>query len=197
MRIASSHASRSVSPRSRAVRKEAINLWISSWLSVWCRAFFFCFGILDGPVAQSFAQGEKFGGALLELAEGFDLGTVVADLDGIAQASGNGAPALVLEGVKGVGAAPHLLGIFTNGLDELFSDGAAANLIEVFDLGEELAAAGVELGNGGWNTHYVVTNTTYFRGKKEENFQTPFFVMHPNIYLDVYPHHPMVTPSGF
>jgi hypothetical protein len=41
--------------------------------------------------------------------------------------------------------------VLENGVDELFGDGAAADLIEVFDLGEKLAAARVELGGGGFN----------------------------------------------
>jgi len=65
----------------------------------------------------------------------------MGDLRGVAQASGDGASALVLEGIEGVGAAAHLLPVLADTLDELLGDGAAADLIEVLDLGEELAAA--------------------------------------------------------
>jgi hypothetical protein len=65
--MASSRASKSLSPRSCAFCKEAISLSISFWASACWQAFFFRFGIFGGAVAQSFAQGEKLGSALLEL----------------------------------------------------------------------------------------------------------------------------------
>jgi len=100
-------------------------------------------------------------------------------LGGIAQAAGNSAPASIFKGVEGVRAAPHLLSILADGFDELLGDGAAADLIEVFDLREELAAAGMELGDGGWCANYVVFPTTYFRLKKGEKLQNPIFCHAP------------------
>ncbi len=89
-------------------------------------------GIVEGLVAQGFAEGEKLGGALLELVEGLDLGAVTGDLGGVGEA------VVVFEGVEGVGPAADFGAVFENGVDELFGNGAAADLIEVFDLGEEL-----------------------------------------------------------
>ncbi len=113
--------------------------------------FFLSLGVVDGLVAESLAQGEKLGGALLELAEGFDLGAVVGYLGRVGESAGNGAPVVVLEGVESVAPASDFGAVLENGVDELFGDGAAADLIEVFDLGEKLAAASEELGGGGLN----------------------------------------------
>lgn len=103
---------------------------------------------MEGLIAQRLTEGEKLCGALLELAESFNLGAVMGDLCRVAQATGDGAPGLVFEGIEGVRAAANLGAVFANTLDELFGDGAAPNLIEVVDLGEEFAAAGVELDGG-------------------------------------------------
>jgi hypothetical protein len=86
---------------------------------------------------------------VLKLAESFDLGAVMGDLGRIAQAAGNGAPAFGFKGIKRIGATANLLTVFEDSFHELFSDRTATDLIEIFDLAEELAAAGVELGGGG------------------------------------------------
>jgi hypothetical protein len=83
------------------------------------------------------------------LSEGFDLGAVAGDLGGVGEAAGNGVPVVVLEGMEGVRAATDFGAVFENGIDELFGDGAAADELEVIDLGKELAAAGMKLGGGG------------------------------------------------
>ena len=113
------------------------------------RRFFFCRRLLESAIAQSFAKGKKLGGALLKLAEGFDLGAVVGDLGWVAQTTRYRAPALVLKRVESVRPAADFCAVFTDALDKLFGDGLSADLIEVFDLGKELAATGVELDGGG------------------------------------------------
>lgn len=66
----------------------------------------------------------------------------------IAQPARDGAPSFVLERVKGVRSASNFGAIFVDAFDELFGDGAAPDLIEVFDLGKKLTATGVELVGG-------------------------------------------------
>ncbi len=118
---------------------------------LWSSAFFLSLGVVDGLFAESLAQGEKLGGALLELLEGFDLGAVVGYLTRFGESAGNGAPVIVLEGVESVGPASNFGAVLENGIDELCGNGAAVDLIEFFDLGEMLAVASEELGVGGLN----------------------------------------------
>ena len=73
----------------------------------------------------------------------------MGNLGRVGQAAGNGASALVLEGVEGVGPTLDFGAILENGLYELFGDGAASDLIKVFDLGKELAATSMKLSGGG------------------------------------------------
>jgi len=61
---------------------------------------------------------------------------------------GNSATAFAFESVDGVGPTLDFAAFLENRLDELFGNGAAANLIEAFDLGNELAVASVEFGAG-------------------------------------------------
>ncbi len=112
---------------------------------------FLSLGVVDGLVAESLAQVEKFGGALLELLEGFDLGAVVGYLNRVGESAGNGAPVIVFEGVESAGPALNFGAVLENGIDELCGNGAAADLIEFFDLGEMLAVASEELGGSGLN----------------------------------------------
>lgn len=111
--------------------------------------FFFCVGLLERSVTESLAQGEELGRALLELAEGFNLGSVVGDLSRIGEAARDGASTLVFEGVERVGPATRFGAVLSDTFNKLFSDRASPDLIEVFDLGKELAATDVELSGGG------------------------------------------------
>ena len=115
--------------------------------------FFFCVGLLERSVTESLAQGEKLSRALLELAEGFNLGSVVGDLSRIGEAARDGASTLVFEGVERVGPATHFGAVFEDTFDKLFSDRSSPDLIEVSDLGKKLAATDVELSGGSGRLH--------------------------------------------
>jgi hypothetical protein len=74
------------------------------------------------------------------------------------------------------------LAVFAHGLDKLLGDGTATDLIEVFYLGEKLAAAGVELGDGGWGRHDVVLDTTLSREKKGGFAKASFLSCTPTVH---------------
>lgn len=115
--------------------------------------FFFCVGLLERSVTESLAQGEKLRRALLELAEGFNLGSVVGDLSRIGEAARDGASTLVFEGVERIGPATHFGAVFEDTFDKLFSDRSSPDLIEISDLGKKLATTDVELSGGGGRLH--------------------------------------------
>ena len=107
--------------------------------------FFFCVGLLERSVTESLSQGEKFRRILLELAEGCNLGSIAGDMSRNGEAARYGTSPVVFEGVERIGPTAHFGAVFEDTFDKLFSDRSSPDLIEVFDLGKELAATDVEL----------------------------------------------------
>jgi hypothetical protein len=141
-------SSTAVSQASRSGWQSAVNRATirvaSSSFSIWHSAFFFCL-LLNGQIAELFAQNSQSIHQFVEAAPMLDLLPIDGDLSGIVQPTGERL-AVFLEGVQRVRSAGSLAAVGTHGLNMLFGHAAAPDLLQTGEFLENLLSL---LSNGG------------------------------------------------